>query len=117
MITGLSSSISALIAFGKKMAVTANNVANLQSEGFKKSRALLEEGSQGGVAAQIENVNTPGVVITEEDDQGTVERELSNVDLEKEIPETILTQRGYQANLKTIETQDEMLGSLLDIKK
>jgi flagellar basal-body rod protein FlgC len=117
MITGLSSSISALIAFGKKMAVTANNVANLQSEGFKKSRALLEEGSHGGVAAQIESVNTPGVVMTEEDEQGTVERELSNVDLEKEIPETILTQRGYQANLKTIETQDEMLGSLLDIKK
>ena len=117
MITGLSNSISALFAFGKKMAVTANNVANLQSEGFKRSRTLLEEGSQGGVAARVETVNTPGMVITEEDEQGTVERELSNVDLEKEIPETILTQRGYQANLKTIEAHDEMLGSLLDIKK
>jgi flagellar hook protein FlgE len=116
MITGLSSSISALIAFGKKLAVTANNVANLQSEGFKKSRALLEEGGHGGVAARIETVNTPGVVITEEEEQGTVERELSNVDLEKEIPETILTQKGYQANLKTIETEDEMLGFLLDTK-
>jgi len=117
MITGLSNSISALFAFGKKMAVTANNVANLQSEGFKKSRTLLEEGSHGAVTAQIETVNTPGVVITEEDEQGTVQRELSNVDLEKEIPESILTERGYQANLKMIETQDEMLGSLLDIKK
>lgn len=116
MITGLSSSVSALIAFGKKVAVTANNVANLQSEGFKKSRTLLEEGSHGGVAAQIETVNTPGVVITEEDEQGTVERELSNVDLEREIPDTILAERGYQANLKTIETEDEMLGYLLDMK-
>ena len=67
MITGLSSSISALLAFGKKVAVTANNVANIQSEGFKKSRTLLEERSHGGVDAQIETVNTPGVVITEED--------------------------------------------------
>ena len=116
MITGLSSSISALIAFGKKVAVTANNVANLQSEGFKKSRTLLEERSQGGVAAEIETVNTPGVVITEEDAQGTVKRELSNVDLEKEIPETILAEKSYQANLKTIKTEDEMLGYLLDTK-
>ena len=116
MITGLSSSISALFAFGKKMAVTANNVANLQSEGFKRSRTLLEEGSQGGVAAQVETVNTPGVTLTEEGEQGTVERELSNVDLENEIPESILTERGYQANLKTIETEEEMLGYLLDRK-
>jgi flagellar hook protein FlgE len=116
MITGLSSSISALIAFGKKMAVTASNVANLQSEGFKKRRAILEEGSHGEVTARIETLDTPGVVITEEDAHGTVERELSNVDLEKEIPETILTERGYQANLQTIETEDEVLGYLLDTK-
>jgi flagellar basal-body rod protein FlgC len=117
MITGISSSISALVAFGKKMAVTANNVANLQSEGFKKSRVLLEEESHGGVGAQIESVSTPGVVITEENEQGMAEKELSNVDLEKEILETILTQRGYQANLKTAETEDEMLGFLLDTKE
>ena len=116
MITGFSSSMSALIAFGKRMAVAANNVANLQSEGFKKSRALLEEESRGGVAGHVETVNTPGVVMTEEDQQGGVQKELSNVDLEKEIPETILTERGYQANLKTLETEEEMLGYLLDTK-
>lgn len=116
MMRGISSSISALIAFGKKLAVTADNVANLQSECFKKSRALLEEGDHGGVAARIEAVNTPGMIIAEEDEQGTVERELSNVDLETEIPGTLLTQRGYQANLKTIETEDEMIGYLLDTK-
>jgi flagellar hook protein FlgE len=27
----------------------------------------------------------------------------------------MVTKRAYQANLKTLETQDEMLGSLLDI--
>jgi flagellar hook protein FlgE len=26
----------------------------------------------------------------------------------------MVTKRAYQANLKTLETQDEMLGSLLD---
>jgi flagellar hook protein FlgE len=41
-------------------------------------------------------------------------RETSNVDLAEEIPNLMVTKRAYQANLKTIETQDEMLGSLLD---
>ena len=43
-----------------------------------------------------------------------LEKEISNVDLTEEIPDLMITKRAYQANLKTIETQDEMLGSLLD---
>ena len=41
--------------------------------------------------------------------------EQSNVDMAKEIIDTILIQRGFQSNLKVIQTEDEMLGSLLDI--
>lgn len=41
--------------------------------------------------------------------------EQSNVDVAKEIIDTILIQKGFQANLKVIKTEDEMLGSLLDI--
>lgn len=42
--------------------------------------------------------------------------EHSNVDLAREITGTIPLQRGYEANLKMIQTEDEMLGNLLDIK-
>jgi flagellar hook protein FlgE len=49
-----------------------------------------------------------------EDGQKT-ERELSNVDLTEEMTEMIVTQHGYTANLKSIETEDEMLGAALDI--
>jgi flagellar hook protein FlgE len=41
--------------------------------------------------------------------------EMSNVDMAKEITDTIPLQRGYEANLTVIKTKDEMLGSLLDI--
>lgn len=41
--------------------------------------------------------------------------EHSNVDLATEIPSLTLAQRHYEANLKMIQTEDEMLGSLLDI--
>jgi flagellar basal-body rod protein FlgC len=42
-------------------------------------------------------------------------REGSNVDLEEEIPEAMLVRRYYEANLRLLETQDEMMGSLVDI--
>jgi flagellar hook protein FlgE len=41
--------------------------------------------------------------------------EQSNVDLGEEFVNIILTQRGFQANLKVISAEDEMLGSLLNI--
>ena len=117
MIFSVGNSLSALYAFGKKMGVIANNVANSASEGFKKSRAVLEEGPGGAVKVEINRVDSPGDTVYEENGDGQlVGKELSNVDLTEEIPQTIIAQRGYEANLKMIETQDEMLGSLLDIK-
>ena len=43
-----------------------------------------------------------------------VETELSNVDLADEMSGMIPTEIGYKANLKTIQTRDEMIGTLLD---
>jgi flagellar hook protein FlgE len=37
------------------------------------------------------------------------------VDLNEELPEMVITQTAYSANLKTLKTQNDMLGSLLDI--
>ncbi len=42
--------------------------------------------------------------------------EISNVELAEEIPNLMISKRFYQANLKVIQTADEMLGSLLDTK-
>lgn len=43
--------------------------------------------------------------------------EMSNVDLAAEFTDMIVTQRGFQANSKTITTSDEMLQSLLQLKR
>lgn len=111
----VNSSLSALRAYATKMAVSANNVANWQSEGFKKSRALLLEGPGGSVEVHIDRVNTPGPIVQDIEDDQYVAKEMSNVDLGEEVPQTILTQRGYEANLTMVRVSDEMLGSLLDI--
>lgn len=47
--------------------------------------------------------------------QGYVEN--SNVDLAREFTDMIVTQRGFQANSRTISTSDEMLQELLTLKR
>ena len=115
MSISIGSNLSALQAFGTKMSVTANNVANVSSDGFKKSRAVLEEGRGDAVTVDIQKIDTPGPLV--QDTRGTepVERELSNVDLAEELPRTIPTSRGYEANIEVVRTRDEMLGTVIDL--
>lgn len=115
MISSISSNISALNALGKKLGVHSNNIANSGTDEFKKSRAVIESNQNGSVEVEIQRIERHGPIINEMVDDKIVERELSNVDLTEEIPQLISTQRDFEANLKTIETKEEMLGSVLDI--
>jgi flagellar basal-body rod protein FlgC len=96
------------------MGATADNIANVNTDGFKKNRATFQTGQNGGVRVEIRKDDSPGFRYDVTENGKTVEKETSNVDLSEEIPDLMVTKRAYQANLKTIETQDEMLGSLLD---
>jgi len=115
MIAALNSTVSALRSFVTKLGVTADNVANVNTDGFKKGRATLHEDHNGAVRVEISRDTSPGFRYDVVENNQEVEKETSNVDLAEEIPDLMITKRAYQANLKTIETQDEMLGSLLDI--
>jgi flagellar basal-body rod protein FlgC len=48
---------------------------------------------------------------------GSFQVELSNVDLAEEAVNQILAQRGFEVNLHTLRTADEMLGTILDLKR
>lgn len=114
MISPLSSATSAVSSFSVKMDVTANNIANANTDGFRKSRTTLQEGKNGGVEPVVDQVDTPGLSKLVSEDGVIREVEASNVDFAEELTETIPTQRAYEVNLKTIKTTDDMLGSLLD---
>ena len=101
-------------AFVTKLGVTADNIANVSTDGFKKNRAAFHADENGGVRVEIRKDDSPGFRYAAVENGQTVEKEASNVDLTEEIPNLMVTKRAYQANLKTLETQDEMLGSLLD---
>ena len=72
----------------------------LFSESINSGEALL---GPSGVAGK-------GKIIS-----GTLE--MSNVDLAEQFTDMIVTQRGFQANSKTIQTSDQMLQELLTLKR
>jgi flagellar basal-body rod protein FlgC len=115
MIYPVSNALSALNAFRKKTDVTANNIANVNTDEFKKSRVNMQEGPNGGVQASIQPINTPGDPKEIYQDDALVKVESSNVDLVEEITEMVVNKAGFGANLKTVSTQNQVLGSLLDI--
>lgn len=114
MIHGIDPALSALRALGVKFGVAANNVANVNSDGFKKSRALLEGTAPAGVTVTIDRVDTPGYPIPAEN--GDPEpRESSNVSLEEETVDLLVTKRAYLANVNSLKREEEMIGTALDI--
>ena len=116
MIAGVYSSLSAFQAFGRKLEVTANNIANLDTDGFKKSRVEMIEAAPGqGVQAVVQPVPTPGVQILEDRPQGPQLVEQSNVDLGEELVNLMVAQRGFELNAAALRAQDEALGTLLNL--
>lgn len=116
MIPAVNSALSGLQAFGTKMNSNANNIANASSEGYKKSRVTLATQEPQGVKSSVETIDSPGTMMLEETNNVSELIELSNVDLAEELPDSQINARFYQANLKTLQTVDEMTESLLNIK-
>ena len=82
-----------------------NNPQGLEKAGHN---LYAETPASGKAVAGQPGTNGMGIIAS-----NTLEQ--SNVDMAKEIVDTILIQRGFQSNLKVIQTENEMLGNLLDI--
>jgi flagellar hook protein FlgE len=106
--------LTALGSFVRKLDVTANNIANVNTEDFKKSRAVLQEAYPSGVKVSISQVDTPGMPLPADESHPDV-KETSNVVLEDDLADLIVTHHMYDANLTTIRTEEEMQGTLLDL--
>jgi len=116
MISGINAALSGLTALQKKLEANANNVANLNTDGYKKTRVTLQAQEPQGIEAIAQQIQIPGPMVYEQTSAGETLVEKSNVELSEELPSMMLSRRFFQANLKTVQIQDEMLGSLLDIK-
>ena len=122
--------VSGLQASGKRMAVSANNVANMNSTLTSKNGQTVKEPfiaqqvnqtslASGGVKATTRPVDPPYVEVYDADDAAAGENGVTkypNVNLEEEVVNQITASYDYKANLKVIKRADEMMKSLLDIK-
>ena len=112
MVNGVGASLAGLAAFEKKVAAAANNIANSNTTGYKKTEATITEDAAGLPEVNLKRIDTPGPLVPEED--GTL-TEQSNVDLAQELTQSMVAQRGYEANIKALKSQDNLLGLTLDI--
>jgi flagellar basal-body rod protein FlgC len=117
MLSAMYPAFTGLAAFATQIAVTAHNVANVNNNGFKKSKTDLVAVETGGVLPVVQKDKSAGPAILNDTGYGPAQLELSNVDLGEEALNQILAQRGFEANISTLKTADDMLGTILDIKK
>ena len=112
MIYGIYASIAGMRAADKRLANAAGNIANSNTDGYKRTEATVVEDKVELPEVNIVRDPAAGAIIEESDG---VQRETSNVDLSWEMPEMMIAKRAYQANVQTIKAQDEALQSVLDI--
>lgn len=99
----ISTNISSLQANQTFMNVNANNIANVNTDGFRPTQTTISNPAQESIQATLSKA----------DDTGSTQ---SQTDLAKELPDQVIIGGVTEANVAAIKTQDEMMGSLLDIK-
>ncbi len=115
MSNAMNIALTGLRTFEKKLDVTANNTVNVNTDGFKKSRAEMQEACPAGVKVTISKSDEPGMLLPV--DFGSMEmRESSNVNLEEEMVDLLTIPWMYESNLEVIETEANLIGELIDSK-
>jgi flagellar basal-body rod protein FlgC len=126
MVSAINTALSGLAAASKRVQVAANNIANQFS-----TKSLIDGESAdtpyvpqkvdqvslttGGVLAQVNDANPATQQVPDINNPGQL-IDMPNVDLAQELINLKISSYDFKANLRTIETQNEMDEALLDIK-
>ncbi len=97
----ISNNVSSIQAHQTWLDNSAQNIANVNTDGYIPTQTTLK--GEDPVTANS----------SKSDDNGS---QKSQTDLSKELPDQIMVNAGVAVNVSTIKTQDEMLGTLLDLK-
>lgn len=121
-VNGLNAPLSGLWANQFRQDVTANNIANVNTDDFKASTVqtadagYINDIGQGTRVTGTYAPNRPGPVAADTAAPGGV-RELSNTDLITEMTNQRAAQSAYGANIAMMETVDRANETLLDLKR
>jgi flagellar hook protein FlgE len=89
---------SGMTAALQRQEASAHNIANTQTPHFKRETVSQRELANGGVVTTTEQAQTVGT------------------DLNAEIVEQISSTYSFQANLHTVRTQQDMMGTLINLQ-
>ena len=95
-----------------RMARSAANVANVNTDGYEAQRQVAREQANGGVSS----ASTPTYAPHPTYERGAEEVLGSNTDLISETVEQIGAAQQFKAAISLLKTDQEMQKSLLDIK-
>ena len=104
--------LSAMSFASTRLARSAHNVANVNTNGFEASRAVAREVPNGGVAQAVQSTYTASGGFA----RGAEEVLGSSTDLVSETVEQLSAVHQFKAAIKLLETDQEMMKSVLDIR-
>jgi flagellar basal-body rod protein FlgC len=112
----LYASVAGINAFFKKMDVTAHNVANLNTDNYKRRIPHIGQDKNELPEIKVTIDNTPGLENPRQvgEPEGPP-REMSNVNYAREAVSMIEAEMGAKANVTALRVAGETFGSLLDI--
>lgn len=97
---------------------STRSVGQIALASFRNPGGLIKGGNSDYLASANSGIPQIGEAMTAS--RGTITAgtlEMSNVDLSNEFTNMIIAQRGFQANSKTIQTADDMLNTLVNLKR
>jgi len=97
---------------------TKQTVGQVATAVFTNPQGLISAGDN--MFELSNNSGLPNIGPAGEAGRGTIVAgtlEMSNVDLSEQFTDMIITQRGFQANSRTITTSDQMLQELINLKR
>jgi flagellar basal-body rod protein FlgC len=121
----LTAASNALSAFARRQAVTAHNIANINTDGYKAKSLPLEElpDRQGAQAQKVQEDSSPGPLkegIVEKNGENGSRFEMqtvegSNTSLVNELTSLMQNENAFEANAKVVRVSQEMSGRILDL--
>ena len=115
MLDALSSAIQGLKAVSTRTHIASHNLANLNTDNFKR-KIPFQVDNPAGVSVEVHEDPSPGFPLDAIPESNLPAREMSNVSMERELVELMRSKHSLIANIKAIETALDNEGTILDIK-
>ena len=113
--TAYNAALYGLQAASLQLRVSANNIANSDTDGYQKQQVTTQAGTYG-VEVKVEKIGAVDNQSASVNNRESTIDQSSSVDLTEELIEMKAAKSLFAVNAKTLQTQENMLGRILDIK-